>query len=452
MNVEKDLGSGLKPNREKKKKHKERKNKHESDEVASFSEISEENCNGEAAEAKTIPSEGDMKIMMNGEKESKRKKRKKGKEGRDNNDIANGNTAIGEVSALKPEPNADKVSTKVVDTEVDHEDRKKIKRKKKKLYEQASNGDNVVADTERTSKRVTFSDKVEVLNDGLIRGKRFTPEEDKKIKEAVFNYIESHGLGDEGLNMVLHCKSHKQVKNCWKEIGASLPLRPWVSVYYRAHILFERDENRKWTPEEYELIQNYQQKHGSDWKVLAEAMGKHRIHVKDTWRRLKVPKQKKGNWSQEEYQNLFDLVNMDLRMRAEEEYRKSKHGMLRDNIPWEAISSKLETRSNAHCCIKWYSQLTSPMVSEGMWSDTDDYRLLNALFTLDASCMEEVDWDHLLEHRSGDVCRKRWNQIVQHIGEHGNKSFAEQVEILSKRYCPDLVEAREAFDGKPVVT
>ncbi|KAG5103508.1 hypothetical protein JHK84_048477 [Glycine max] len=46
---------------------------------------------------------------------------------------------------------------------------------------------------------------------------------------------------------------------------------------------------------------------------------------------------------------------------------------------------------------------------------------------------------------------KWWNQMVQYIGEHGGKSFAEQVEILAKRFCPDLLEVREAFDAKPVI-
>lgn len=54
--------------------------------------------------------------------------------------------------------------------------------------------------------------------------------------------------------------------------------------------------------------------------------------------------------------------------------------------------------------------------------------------------------------RSGEVCRRRWNQMVFHIGDHGNKSFAEQVEVLSKRYCPDLLEARESYDSKTTVS
>ncbi|KAK4270965.1 hypothetical protein QN277_019728 [Acacia crassicarpa] len=317
------------------------------------------------------------------------------------------------------------------------------KKKKKKKMKKKSKED----------KRVTFSDQVEVFNDGLVQGKRFTKEEDEKIKEAIYSYIDAHGLGDhdQGVDMILHCSSYPKLRGCWKEIASALPHRPLESVYHRGHILFERDDSRKWTLEELEIIRKFHEKHGPNWKMLADAMGKHRFHVKDAWRRIKLGDVKKGHWSQDEYQKLFNLVNADLSMRALEETRKSKHGMLRDNICWEAIGNKVATRTSQLCCMKWYEKLTSPMVAEGEWADTDDYRLLNALLTLDACSMEEVEWDHLLEHRSGDVCRKRWNQMVQHIGEHGIKSFSEQVEILSQRYCPDLVEAREAFDSKPVV-
>ncbi|KAL9375514.1 hypothetical protein Peur_032393 [Populus x canadensis] len=324
-------------------------------------------------------------------------------------------------------------------------------------------GPSEKSSSKATSKRVSFCEDVEVFpssdgpsdekavgEDGLVRGKRFSHEEDELVKEAVLNYIDVHGLGAEGLNMVLNCKKHPAIVHCWKEIGAALPWRPRQSVYHRAHILFERGQNSSWTPEEYELIRKFHEKHGSDWKTLAEALGKHRFHVKDTWRRIKLINMKKGKWSQDEYQSLFDFVNLDLRLKAFEE-RKTKHGMLRDNISWTAISERLETRTDALCCQKWYDQLTSPMVAEGKWLDTDDYRLLMELYDLDACCMEDVDWDNLLEHRSGDLCRKRWNQMVKHLGDHRNKSFADQVDVLIKRYCPDVLEAREAYNSKPAV-
>ncbi|KAG6627392.1 RNA polymerase I termination factor-like [Carya illinoinensis] len=358
---------------------------------------------------------------------------------------------------------------------ITEDDNKVDKQKKKKKKKAEGNCGKDAAITEKdvgatyentspegTSKRVSFSDCVEVFtpsdgpidsnqDDSLIRGKRFSPEEDEMVKKAVLNYIEVKGLGDEGLNMVLHCKSHPEHQNCWKDIGAALPWRPYQSIYYRAHILFERSEERKWSNEEYELIRSFHEKNASEWRKLAEVLGKHRVHVKDTWRRIRLPNMKKGRWSQEEYQKLFDLVNMDLRMKVYEE-KKSKHGMLRDNIAWEAISISLSTRSNVLCCQKWYTQLTSPMVAEGVWADADDYRLVDALYALDCCCIENVDWDNLLEHRSGDVCRRHWDQMLKHIGEHANKSFPEQVEVLPKRYCTDVLEARQTYESKPAVS
>ncbi|XP_057536578.1 RNA polymerase I termination factor [Amaranthus tricolor] len=369
-------------------------------------------------------------------------------------------------------------------------DRSSSKKKKKKKH---SIGSNTVEDlhaaalennensrtvepfensnSSKKSRRVKFSDTVEVFplpdnsskgkkrkreddieekkvaDDGLVRGKRFSKEEDKMVQDAVYKYIDDHNLGEQGLEMVMKCKSYPKLKDCWKEIGQALPHRPYVSVYCRAHILFERSDTREWTPEEIELVLKAYEKLGSNWKKISLELGKNRIHVKDAWRRYKHPDLKSGKWSQEEYQNLFNLVNMDLAMKAYTE-KKTKYGMLRDNISWGAISDRISTRSNALCCMKWYRQLRSPMVDDGLWSDVDDYRMLIALADLDAFCEEDVDWDNLLEHRSGDICRRRWSQMVRHIGEFGTKPFNEQVEILSQRYCPNLLEAREAYENK----
>ncbi|KAK3042558.1 hypothetical protein RJ639_001552 [Escallonia herrerae] len=297
------------------------------------------------------------------------------------------------------------------------------------------------------SKKVSFSDDVEVF---LLQGERFTPEEDAIIIEAVHNYVKEHDLGEDGVEMVLNCSAHPKIKNCWKEIAAAIPYRPYAAIYFRAHNVFERDGSKKWTDDEFNFLREYYRKHGPKWKLAADVLGKHRVHVKDAWRRIKLANMKKGHWSQDEYQTLFDLVNMDLQLKVSEE-KKSKHGMLRDNISWSAISDKLSTRTTATCCRKWYNQLTSSMVSEGNWAHVDDYRLLAALYDLDACCIEDVEWDDLLDHRPGDVCRKRWGQMVLHIGQHASKSFAEQVEILAKRYCPELIDARETWDNKPLV-
>ncbi|KAL0727397.1 hypothetical protein Bca4012_023490 [Brassica carinata] len=284
--------------------------------------------------------------------------------------------------------------------------------------------------------------------DELVRGKRFTEEEDELIKKAVSEYVEAHVLGDQGVDMVMNCRSHPQAKGCWKEITPALPWRPHRGVYERAHTLFEQGSKGVWSKEDLELVLEYQKKHGNNWKTLAVAMGKRSTHVRNAWTRTKLASKKKGRWSREEYQNLFDLVNKSLRIKAFQE-KRSKHGMLRDNIPWTAISDQLGTRDLTYCCHKWYHQLTSSMVAEGVWDNVDDYRLLDELVNLDAACVDDVDWDDLLDNRDGDACRSRWTQMVRHIGLPGTKTFAEQVEVLSQRYCPDVAEDREDFDNRP---
>lgn len=332
-------------------------------------------------------------------------------------------------------------------------------KKKKKGKERIAGGKREKEKAARLKdmgRRVSFADDVEVFSiDGgddeeggrsdeskLVHGQRFTPEEDATLMEAIMNYAEMKQLGEKGREMIRASSKHPELKGCWADIGKSLPHRPSKAIYKRARILLYRSDERKWTQEEYEKIRRFVENHGTDWKTLAKELGKSDIHVKDTWRRIKPKNLKTGAWTQDEYQNLFDLVNLDLRVKAHQE-NDPGHRVLRDNISWEAISDKLTTRNHKNCCLKWYMQLASPLVKQGIWADADDYRLLEALQKVDAVCVEDVDWESLLDHRSGEVCRQRWNQMVRNIGGHKEKTFIEQVEVLSKRYCPEMLDYRK---------
>ncbi|GMJ15444.1 hypothetical protein HRI_005213600 [Hibiscus trionum] len=486
-------------------KGKHKKKKDVIDAVATVAETLEHSKVQEPVEVQKICSPGDTHKMVHGKEEAyKKRKKKKQKPEKVNGDVADDievmSSMAGETVTSEENSAGNEIECrKLRDISGDTEDGNRRK-KKSKSVKKDSEGGHHEADARNRSfdptnqvenatpkdklKKVSFCDQVEVFpytsvtdnankddkegsvkdgkegsvkdgkegsvkdgKEGLVYGKRYSKEEDELVMNAVAEYIESHNLGDEGLNMVLNCGAHSEARNCWKEIQAAIPWRPLYSVYHRAHILFERDEKHPWTPEELDIVQKFVEKHGRKWKLLADSLGKHRHHVKDTWRRIKLTNANKGRWSQEEYQNLFDLVNLDLSMKASQE-RLSKHGMLRDNICWTAISDKMETRPFVSCCIQWYRKLTSPMVAEGIWADADDYRMLDALSSRDACCMEDVDWDHLLENRSGDLCRKRWGQMVRHLGPNKDMSFAEQVDVLANRFRPDMVEARETYDSK----
>ncbi|MCO5580500.1 hypothetical protein L7F22_034368 [Adiantum nelumboides] len=113
---------------------------------------------------------------------------------------------------------------------------------------------------------------------------------------------------------------------------------------------------------------------------------------------------------------------------------------LRDNIGWEKIADTLDTHNHGPCCCKWYYNLQSSLVSDGHWANQDDFLLLESLLESGASAEEEVEWDGLLEHRSGQVCLTRWKQMVKHLGENRTRQFLDKLEILAQRYAPDLLE------------
>ncbi|XP_022858036.1 cyclin-D-binding Myb-like transcription factor 1 [Olea europaea var. sylvestris] len=317
-------------------------------------------------------------------------------------------------------------SERMVDRFVENHEEENDNKGKTKKDKLVGNGSND-PQPRKSSKKVRFSGRVEVFpasddsNSGegdnkgekLVQGKWFTQAENEIVKKAVYRYIEVHDLGEEGLYVIFNGRKYPELKNCWKEMGNAIQYRP-----HSASKLFQSAEEPRWTQEEYEMVLKSQKEYGNQWKALADELGKHKTHVRNAWLRKKLPNLKKGRWSQEEYQGLFDLVNADLQQRFYEEER-SRHGMLRDNICWTAISDKLATRTQPKCCIKWYSQLTSTMVAEGIWADADDYPLNGALFSLNASSVEDVNWANLLDHRSGDVLepngsshRSSWKQVI----------------------------------------
>jgi len=82
-----------------------------------------------------------------------------------------------------------------------------------------------------------------------------------------------------------------------------------MSVYFRAHVLYERSEERGWTEDEINALKRLHAEHGNNWKEISEFLGKSRYHVKNKWRSIKRTGLNSGHWSREEYQKLFDLVN-----------------------------------------------------------------------------------------------------------------------------------------------
>uniref|UniRef100_A0A0D3G4D1 Myb/SANT-like domain-containing protein n=1 Tax=Oryza barthii TaxID=65489 RepID=A0A0D3G4D1_9ORYZ len=98
----------------------------------------------------------------------------------------------------------------------------------------------------------------------------------------------------------------------------------------------------------------------NDMKLMKKKEGKAAITgIDQAWSTQRWTKSKKkkwkradGQWTKHKYQNLFDLVKLDLQVKAYQNYDAGNR-QFRDNIVWEDISEKLTTRNRENCCIKW---------------------------------------------------------------------------------------------------
>ncbi|KAK2643407.1 hypothetical protein Ddye_025170 [Dipteronia dyeriana] len=143
-------------------------------------------------------------------KEVDQKKKKKKKHKRDNGVEFAEVEDITDAEAGKDREQSDEKMLENVDNS-----RKKKKRKKN------HSGDVMAKNRtqKKSSKKVSFSDDVEVFPPpaGLVRGKRFSEEENEMLKKAVLSYLEACGLGEEGLDMVLNCRSHPETKTAGRK-------------------------------------------------------------------------------------------------------------------------------------------------------------------------------------------------------------------------------------------
>ena len=110
--------------------------------------------------------------------------------------------------------------------------------------------------------------------------------------------------------------------------------------------------------------------------------------------------------------------------------------------------------SKGWCCLCWrcwlgetsWSQvlLIADFASTVCW-----YYLvvfINGPYLLEQLVFVHLSYNDGLFHlfRSGELCRQRWNQMVRMIGGHREKPFIEQVEVLARRYCPEMLDYRKA--------
>ncbi len=125
-----------------------------------------------------------------------------------------------------------------------------------------------------------------------------------------------------------------------------------------AEIHFVEKSKKKWTDAENAQLSNYIKEFGENWKRIAEKIpGKTHQQCKNHWIRVLNPTIKHGKWTEEEDEQLKNLVD--------------QHGK-----KWAEIAKEMSGRTSLQC-YQHYKRTLNPAIKKRKWTEEEDEQLKN---------------------------------------------------------------------------
>ena len=226
-------------------------------------------------------------------------------------------------------------------------------------------------------------------------------------------------------------------RKAFLEIAKDFPTRNPKQIYGFATRYYDPNSHKgKWSEEEKEQLANLVEWKGEKWKEIGEFLERAGASCRDKWRSMRHNYQR-GDWTPEELSQLKQLVNEQLAAQGAAPGRGpgkgNEHLPVRDNINWKAISLKLKTRSENTCCTKWY-RIAPDSVASGEWGEGDDAIMVVALRRARAASEANVDWASLVCGRTLSQIKRRFKDLRQAIPKNHTLSFAEVVQQLYEKH------------------
>ena len=232
-------------------------------------------------------------------------------------------------------------------------------------------------------------------------------------------------------------KLNESERKAFLEISKDFPTRNPKQIYGFATRYYDPNNHKgKWSEEEKEQLADLVELKGEKWTEIGEILERAGASCRDKWRSMR-DKYQRGDWTPEELSQLKQLVNEQLAARGAAPGRGpgegNEHLPVRDNINWKAISLKLKTRSENTCCQKWY--LIAPdSVAAGEWGAGDDTTMVAALRRARAASEADVDWAGLVRGRTLSQIKRRFKDLRQAIPKNHKLTFAEVVQKLVEKH------------------
>ena len=129
-----------------------------------------------------------------------------------------------------------------------------------------------------------------------------------------------------------------------------------------------------------------------DWQKIAQSVpGRMPFQCLMRYQRSLNPELLKKNWTEEEDEQLMDLVK--------------KHGASN----WQYIAAEMECRTGQQCLHR-YTKALNPSIKKGKWTDEEDKRLALSVYYFGNG-----SWTKVAQHvpnRTDMQCRERWENVL----------------------------------------
>jgi hypothetical protein len=232
-------------------------------------------------------------------------------------------------------------------------------------------------------------------------------------------------------------KLNESERKAFLEISKDFPTRNPKQIYGFATRYYDPNNHKgKWSEEEKEQLADLVELKGEKWTEIGEILERAGASCRDKWRSMR-DKYQRGDWTPEELAQLKQLVNEQLAAPGAAPGRGpgegNEHLPVRDNINWKAISLKLKTRSENTCCQKWY-RIAPDSVAAGEWGAGDDTTMVAALRRARAASEADVDWAGLVRGRTLSQIKRRFKDLRQAIPKNHKLTFAEVVQKLVEKH------------------
>ena len=232
-------------------------------------------------------------------------------------------------------------------------------------------------------------------------------------------------------------KLNESERKDFLEISKDFPTRNPKQIYGFATRYYDPNNHKgKWSEEEKEQLADLVELKGEKWTEIGEILERAGASCRDKWRSMR-DKYQRGDWTPEELAQLKQLVNEQLAAQGAAPGRGpgegNEHLPVRDNINWKAISLKLKTRSENTCCQKWY-RIAPDSVAAGEWGAGDDTTMVAALRRARAASEADVDWAGLVRGRTLSQIKRRFKDLRQAIPKNHKLTFAEVVQKLVEKH------------------